>query len=521
MRAGITLVLCAAALAVAPPALAGTVSMQFAGHNTRPAPNDVYHLDYRAGPGEANRLAVTGSGASLRVEDSGAPLAPGANCRGDGPNAVVCSPGQTQPGVPARVIWTQFDLGDGDDRLALGELGARVVAGAGDDEVVATGAPIDVDGGPGADVMRGLLGSRVSYADRTAGVAVTQDGQANDGEAGEHDDVGPGFSTVIGGAGDDELHLDGPADAGLVEGGAGNDRLFGASSARERLDGGAGDDRLHGLDGTDDLRGGPGADVLRGGADLDYLAEYPQNDGPIDVSLDDRPGDGTAGENDDVGSDVEVVHGTRFADRLVGSENADQLYGVYGADSIDGRGGDDGLYGDGRIVGGPGRDRIVAYAASSPPVGGTSVDALDGEPDEIWCGPGAPVLRIDPFDFLGACAPVVIGPKPLKFRVTRAGTVRMRLRCERGADIPCRGKAYVYVPRSNEPLPPPAARGRFSLPVDGRSAVVEVRLSRSLVAELRRARRLPMLIHISTHRTAPAASKRTTIVQDRTLLAPR
>lgn len=494
--------------------------MPFGGHNTRSEAHDVYVFGYVPNAGEANRLVVTASsGASLRVEDAGAPVTPGANCRSDGPNAVVCSPDQTAPGVASRVFLADLDLGDGDDRLALNGLEARVTAGPGDDEVVATGAPVDVDGGPGADTMRGQLPSRISYAGRTGDVAVIQDGQANDGEPGERDNVGPGFATVIGGDGDDELHLDGEA-AGTVEGGAGDDRLFGARS-NDRMTGGAGDDRLHGLEGDDVLNGGAGGDLVRGGAGSDSLPESYTVDGPLDITLDDQRGDGHAGENDDIGSDVEIVYGTLYDDRLVGSDSDDVLRGQGGGDTIEGRGGADELAGAGRIVGGPGVDRIFVLEGGSPSAlfPPTALHALDGERDEIWCSPGTPELQVDAFDALGNCAPAVIGPKPERFRVTRAGTVRMRLRCEPGADIPCAGKVYAW--RGDKFLASPVARGRFRLPAGGRSAVVELRLSRGQVAQLRLTRRLPMLLRIFTYRAAPAPSKRETLVQDRTLLAPR
>ncbi|HEX8054000.1 MAG TPA: hypothetical protein VF517_13500, partial [Thermoleophilaceae bacterium] len=283
-------------LVSASPAFAGVAS----------APRDpstgAHRLEYRAEPGESSRLSMShATTGGVRVEDTGAPLAPGENCRSDGPNAVVCVAEQGYFDSAA------FDLGDGDDHLTLGLLEATVNAGPGDDQVISRQVKVDVDGGPGADLLQGLTNSRLSYADRTGAVTVIQDGLPNDGEAGEGDNVGPGFTHLTGGAGDDELHLDERHRNGLwlrssLEGGAGDDRLFGTDSP-DRIEGGAGDDELYGFAGDFDfLDGGPGADLIRGGAGFDGAAPY---DGtrPVDITLDDRPGDGPAGENDDVGAD--------------------------------------------------------------------------------------------------------------------------------------------------------------------------------------------------------------------------
>ena len=510
------------ALAAAP-AYAGTASLPLQGHQPGDprggGPSDVYRFEYRAGAGESSRLTVSGQGVFLRIEDSGAPIEPGANCRSDGPNAVACSPEQSAGGVPAFLTSATFDLGDGDDHLTLEGLQAQVTAGPGDDQVRAEGAPVSVDGGPGADLMRGKLPSRVTYAGRAGGVTVIQDGLANDGEADEHDNVGPGFSYITGGDGNDELHLDGPNPDGSLVGGLGDDRLFGARSG-DTIDAGPGDDELHGAEGTDQLHGGPGADLIRGGEHRDILPPY-GNGTPVDITLDDRPGDGPPGEDDDVGSDVELINGTVHGDRLIGSDNDDILRGGGGQNTVDGRGGADVLSGGGRLVGGPGADLITtggeelpnALVAGEP----TVVEALDGEHDTIACAPGSPQLTIDPFDALGGCAPVVVGPRPERLRVTREGTVRLRLRCERGSDIQCVGRIYARDFENDAVV----GRARFSLPASGRSAVVEVRLTRRYRAELRRARRLLASFHLVTYRTAPAPSKRLNFVPARTLLAPR
>ncbi|MEY2426502.1 MAG: hypothetical protein QOI61_2074, partial [Actinomycetota bacterium] len=103
--------------------------------------------------------------------------------------------------------------------------------------------------GDGADVIAGGTATdSVSYAGRSAAVTVRLDGVANDGEAGEGDDV--------------------RADVENVTGGNGNDTLVGSASAN-RLDGGPGADTVSGGGGDDTLIGGSGFDSLDGGDGVD------------------------------------------------------------------------------------------------------------------------------------------------------------------------------------------------------------------------------------------------------------
>ncbi len=132
--------------------------------------------------------------------------------------------------------------GSGDDTLD-GGLGAdRLSGGAGVDSFI-------VRAGDGADVMVGGTASdSVSYAGRSAAVAVRLDGVANDGESGEGDDV--------------------RADVENVTGGNAGDTIVGSASAN-RLDGGPGADTVSGSGGDDTLLGGPGFDSLDGGDGID------------------------------------------------------------------------------------------------------------------------------------------------------------------------------------------------------------------------------------------------------------
>jgi Ca2+-binding RTX toxin-like protein len=179
------------------------------------------------------------------------------------------------------------DLGDGDDRAMIrwvpgtdARPGAiRVAGGAGNDHIenLANGF-IQFDGGDGNDtLMTGptasayllggggsdLMGSSggccaiTSYSDHDrTGVRVTLDGTANDGVAGEGDDVRT--SGVVGSPGPD-----------VIVGDAGANSLTGSGGA-DVLDGGGGDDSIDAT--VQDAQGGPdGPDTVTCGAGNDEV----------------------------------------------------------------------------------------------------------------------------------------------------------------------------------------------------------------------------------------------------------
>ena len=489
MRVRVPLLACVVALVVAAPAGAATVSMPFVAHvapSKEAGPIDVYALTFEAAAGETNRVVADDrllAEGLVRVRDAGAAPTPGENCAAEPGGSVVCRPRGT---APPRLQRADLRLGDGDDELVLNGLQAAVSAGAGDDRVVSPDAGVSVDGGPGADYMRAPSGA-VSYPGRTLGVRVTPDGVPDDGEPGEGDDVGPTFSVVSGGDGPDELHApaDPPYSWSRLDGRGGDDRLFGAGTAASLI-GGDGDDSLIGGGGRDVLDGGAGADLIRGGANFDVV-EYGAL-GPVDVTLDDRRGDGTEGENDDAGADVESVVGSHSDDRIVGSGADNVIDGRGGADVLDGAGGADRivLHGPGgRATGGPGRDAIDAEGS-----GGT-VDTRDGERDEVRCGLHPNTFSFDALDVFLRCAPSLTVPSGRTYGVSRDGLVRPLVRCH-GAGYPtCAGTIRLYRRGDvGRPGAQPIGRARFSVRGDGKSARVAVRLVNSVRAEITRGRRL-------------------------------
>jgi Big-like domain-containing protein/cadherin domain-containing protein/hemolysin type calcium-binding protein len=127
----------------------------------------------------------------------------------------------------------RLDGGSGDDK-AFGGAGAdNLRGGPGDDGLGGGFGPDALSGGPGRDIAL--------YGQRGRPVRVTIGKGANDGVAGEHDNV--------------------HGDVEDVRGGRGNDVLTGSRAANE-LFGGGGRDRLRGKGGSDLLDGGDGNDRI-------------------------------------------------------------------------------------------------------------------------------------------------------------------------------------------------------------------------------------------------------------------
>ena len=210
-----------------------------------------------------------------------------------------------------------------------------------------------------------------------------------------------GYDTLIGNAGNDKLiaalyadEHDLPQSSYRVEtldGGAGNDILYGSGGA-DRLYGGAGADKLFGLLGDDSLAGGDGLDEYDGGAGVDSLIENGITGG---VTLRDTQysvfssgvnefGNLTMGAavvplagiekavlNADVANTTGVtIDASQFSGNVVihGSAGADVLQGGSGNDALFGHGGDDSLVGGAgtnTLNGGEGRDTLFGQLGAS------------------------------------------------------------------------------------------------------------------------------------------------------------
>ena len=177
------------------------------------------------------------------MTDSGAPL------------TGACRPANTGGGRFCRGRFDGVDvsLGDGDDSLTSG-VGGSVDGGPGDDQIHTGGAFSTLSGGPGADLLDATAsqGAAVTYADHTDGVTVRLNGVADDGAAGEGDNVLGPVTGITGGSGNDDLQA-GRHASGLF-GGAGNDVLTGSPEG-DTINAGDGNDTVAGGDGNDHLDG--------------------------------------------------------------------------------------------------------------------------------------------------------------------------------------------------------------------------------------------------------------------------
>jgi len=255
--------------------------------------------------------------------------------------------------------------------------------------------------------------------------------------------AGDGADFVSGGSGNDVLH--GGEGNDRVYGGAGNDQALGEGGA-DAMKGGAGNDLLNGGDGNDNLEycdscafgsddTGAGADVYVGGpgADTLWLDEHP---GGQTITLDGVANDGSPGENDNVGTDIESLLGSGGTDTITGSAGPDIISGGLGNDEIHGGGGNDDLTGsdgDDKVYGDAGDDKVQGSTGADTVDGGPGADAIygdiaacsfsctadpdiilarDGEKDTVDCGGGPDSATVDYEDIASFCASVDRSPAP-------------------------------------------------------------------------------------------------------------
>jgi len=303
-------------------------------------------LLYTGLPGEQNRVTVTTNDAAdtVTIRDQGALLIipdltrptslPGTilnckfnlntvTCKRDGldliSTTVMLGDGNdraTARGDDAVVI----DGGTGNDTLSMLEVAgspfAALVGGGGDD--VLRGGPEDdqLFGGHGSDDIAGGGGTDSVYHanrfmgvtcecwdadDATAGVAVSLDDAANDGQPGEGDNVRSDIERVIGTTFDDKL-----------VGSNGPDVLM-AIHGNDVIDGRGGDDQLFGLDGDDVITGGSGKDHVKGGEQSPEHPTPPTDNDRLELRDGEPDTYGCAG-----GTDVAVVDAIDVFHSVVG-----------------------------------------------------------------------------------------------------------------------------------------------------------------------------------------------------------
>ena len=262
----------------------------------------------------------------------------------------------------------------GNDTLIGGAGGDVLVGGAGDDFLQGGAGDDELWGGAGDNILNGGAGfDLVRYRDDPGGVVVNLlAGEARNGHGGR--DTLVEIEAVHGS--DHADTLGGGVLANELAGFDGNDVLRGFGG-NDTLLGGRGNDLLEGGTGDDYLAGGHGTDTLDGGAGRD-LVRYRTSPAGVVVNLvEGRAQDGYGFV--DVLIAVEDVHGSDFADRLVGDGEANELSGFDGNDTLQGGGGNDTLLGgpgDDSLEGGAGDDQIWAGAGNNTIDGGAGRDML-------------------------------------------------------------------------------------------------------------------------------------------------
>jgi Ca2+-binding RTX toxin-like protein len=275
-----------------------------------------------------------------------------------------------------------LDGADGNDTIQGGG-GGTVDGGAGDDTL--SGGQFDfVDGEGGADTFSCLpyAGCTVDYSARSNPVTVTEDGVADDGEAGENDNVQEGIGDILGGSGNDHITGASVLFTSTIKGNGGGDVL--SLTGQGRIEGGPGNDQLTGSQYNDQLDGGTGADVMDGGDGVD-LADYGSRTNAVVLNLGDAlANDGESGENDKDLNFENILTGSGNDTANGGAAN-EQLDGGAGGDTLNGGEGNDFfVYGPGDDVlnGGPGAGDTASYVGATGPTVTIDGIANDGDPGE-------------------------------------------------------------------------------------------------------------------------------------------
>jgi Ca2+-binding RTX toxin-like protein len=393
---------------------------------------------------------------------------------GNGSNQNAMNTGCTDAGATATI-----NSGSGDDTLRGGSASTSVTLNA----------------GGGADTVNGYDGPTVIHG-----------GDGNDGVFG-----GGGNDQVFGEGGDDKLRGHGGND--LEDGGSGNDDIgYSAGISHDSDPGG------------DQLVGGPGDDRLR----------LSGHSGGMAITIDGQANDGTPGEGDNVGSDIEKIEGTPGNDFFTGSAGVDNFEGDSGDDEIHGAGGNDDLYGGGgddRVFGDAGADKVQGSTGADTVDGGSGSDqiygdiagcsvfcsfdsdtlfARDGEQDAVDCGGGADTAQVDQLDVVAFCTSVdrsVVAPPsgggsgaPAKasfagskttVKVSRTGRFSYRFK----AGVGLKGKAVFKN----------VAKKSFTVPASGR-VTLKMRLSRAKLALLRRNGKIKTKLTVTLRNSAGASS---------------
>jgi Ca2+-binding RTX toxin-like protein len=316
----------------------------------------------------------------------------------------------------------------GNDTINGGADNDFITGGAGDDSLVG-GLGVDTvdysgsSAGVLVDVGAGLASGAAIGVDTVQGVEVFVGGAGNDTLIAGGSFQAPSFDTLLGGDGDDRLSVG--YGGGLLDGGAGDDTIFGGGDtliggdgddkvegAKDLMEGGAGNDTLTASSGIGALFGDDGNDLLivdmgyhllDGGAGDDTFAgtdiagiqtlvggagwDFADFSSPWSIHLVVDLSTGTAqvpGRPVNHLSDIEAVRGGLYDDTISAGTNAADLSGNSGDDLLTGGAGNDTLHGDAGndlLDGGDGDDTLEGNYGLDTLAGGAGDDSISGGPE--------------------------------------------------------------------------------------------------------------------------------------------
>ena len=419
---------------VAPSATAGRIAFDRTGP-TPPGPFNLdigtaERLDLNANGGDDTMTSTTADGFALDIDGGdGNDTLDG----GDGADLITGGAGNDRilgDNNPAGSRDNSVG-GDGDDTLVWnpGDGDDTNEGGAGNDT-------IEVNGGGGGEVFTvapSATAGRIAF-DRTGptppgpfnldiGTAERLDLNANGGDDTMTSTTADGFALDIDG-GDGNDTLDGGDGADLITGGAGNDRILGDNNpagSRDNSVGGDGDDTLvwNPGDGDDTNEGGAGNDTIEvngGGGGEVFTVTPSATAGRVAF---DRTGPTPPGPfNLDIGTAENLVLNAGAGnDRITG---ANGLAGLISS-TFNGDDGND------RITGTDGADRLFGGK------GNDVIRSRDKRADQVNCGAGFDLARVDRRDHVRGCNIVIGGRQRVRLigntaKVTLARAV-LRLRC--------------------------------------------------------------------------------------------
>jgi Ca2+-binding RTX toxin-like protein len=223
------------------------------------------------------------------------------------------------------------------DNQIYGKAGNDILKGMGGNDNLIGGAGNDqLDGGSGQDTMAGGTGNDIYFIDSLADLT------------NELADEGVDVVIIITvnryqlSSNVENLNAENAFTSTELTGNETDNVIIG-SRFSDIISGKTGNDVLVGGDGDDFFSGGEGSDDIQGGAGINAVSFIDGQTG-VDVDLSQSLAVNLSGTT--TLTDIQIVHGSNFDDKIVGDFFSNTLSGLSGNDLIDGGNGDDTLCGD-------------------------------------------------------------------------------------------------------------------------------------------------------------------------------